>query len=169
MARPKGVLPWFVLRDGIVPHPYSATGVRRSSFGSTGLSAYKNQLNKVTLYGQDVAGRKTSGSNANGQVITNRYNAAGDLTSLKDGKGQNTSWYYDADGRLTQTLDHNNSAVATYGYDANNRLTSRYTPAKGTTIYSYDNASRLTFINFPTSTDVTFGRDGPQNLDLRLR
>ena len=40
------------------------------------------------------------------------------------------------------------------GYDAGGRVISRWTPAKGTTAYTYDPLGNLTYIDYPTGTNV---------------
>ena len=63
------------------------------------------------------------------------YNGSrtGDLLSLTDGKNQITRWSYDQFGRVTNKTDQAGAVVLTYSYDANNRLASRWSGAKGTT------------------------------------
>jgi RHS repeat-associated protein len=83
-------------------------------------------------------------------VTTNQfaYNGAGDLITLTDGKGQNTAWKYDLYGRVTNKLDNLADNLFAYGYDSDNRLTSRWTPAKGTTLYRYDGVGNLTNVDY---------------------
>src|SRR5207244_4058560 len=45
-----------------------------------------------------------------------------------------------------------------------NRLTNRWSKVKGNTAYSYDNDGNLTFINYPTSTDITLQYDANNRL-----
>jgi YD repeat-containing protein len=44
-------------------------------------------------------------------------------------------------------------------HGADNRLTSRWSAAKGTTAYTYDNVGNLTYINYPSSPDITLAYD----------
>jgi RHS repeat-associated protein len=46
--------------------------------------------------------------------------------------------------------------VLTNAYNLNGQLTERWTPAKGKTTYSYDDAGNRTTIDYPTDHDVTF-------------
>ena len=46
-----------------------------------------------------------------------------------------------------------------YQYDADNRLTSRWTPAKGTTTYAYDQMANLTNIAYPASSNISLAYD----------
>jgi YD repeat-containing protein len=59
------------------------------------------------------------------------YNAAGDLLTLTDPKSQVTTWKYDEYGPVTNKLDHLGTNLFRYKYDANNRLTNRWSAAKG--------------------------------------
>ena len=94
-------------------------------------------------------------------VMTNAfvYSAAGDLLNLSDGKRQMTTWKYDDHGRVTNKLDAAGTVVFRYGYDANGRLSHRWTPEKGYTYYSYDALGNLTTINYPASPDITLAYD----------
>lgn len=65
-------------------------------------------------------------------------------------------WNYDEYGRVTNKLDQAGTVILKYTYDANSRLASRWSVAKGTTYYTNDPVGNLTYINYPASTDVTF-------------
>jgi RHS repeat-associated protein len=115
-------------------------------------------------YTYDLFGHKTDEVHKNAAgtaILTNRfkYDHSGNLTNLIDGKAQNTYWKSDQEGRVTNKVDHAGADMFRYVYDANGRLTSRWTPAKGTTSYSYDDVGNLTFINYPVSTDITLSYD----------
>jgi RHS repeat-associated protein len=138
---------------------YPDGGSERFGNSPRGLIAYTNQLNLTNYYGYDAAGRKTAETNANAEIIRYTNDAAGDLLSLTDGKNQTTRWNYDAYGRVTNKLDQTGTVILTYQYDANNRLTNRWSLAKGNTGYSYDAVGNLTFINYPVSPTVTYHYD----------
>ena len=78
---------------------------------------------------------------------------------LTDGKSHTTRWNYDPYGRVTNKVDQAGAAILRYGYDANSRLTSRWSAAKGTTAYSYDAVGNLTFVNYPASPMSRFQYD----------
>src|SRR5581483_7024726 len=138
---------------------YPDTGVEQFFYGPAGLVAYTNQLNEVTLYGYDAARRKTVETNANLEVIHYTYDAASDLLTLTDGKSQQTSWNYDTYGRVTNKVDATSTAILAYKYDADNRLTNRWSIAKGNTGYGYDAAGNLLTVTYPVSPLVTFAYD----------
>jgi len=117
-------------------------------YSTAGLVAYTNRLGFTNGFGLDKAGRKTSETNANGEVVGYSYNGAGDLLSLKDGKSHNTYWSYDPYGRVLAKTNDSSSVVNTNSYDSNGRLRTRWTPANGgvTTTYGYDTAGNLTNI-----------------------
>src|SRR5207247_736932 len=61
--------------------------------------------------------------------------------------------------RVTNKLDQASVEILRYQYDANSRLTNRWSAAKGNTAYTYDNVGNLTFVNYPSSTDITRSYD----------
>jgi RHS repeat-associated protein len=138
---------------------YPDGGVEYLGYSAAGLAAYTNQLGFVTRYYYDAARRKTAETNANTEGIEYTYNAAGDLLTLTDGKGQVTTWHADQWGRITNKLDQSGTEILRYTYDPDNRLTNRWSVAKGNTAYSYDDMGNLTLINYPASHDVTFTYD----------
>jgi YD repeat-containing protein len=138
---------------------YPDGGVEKFGYSTNGLIAYTNQIGMTNSYAYDAAGRKISEINANSELIRYTNNAAGDLLSLTDGKGQTTRWNYDQYGRVTNKLDQAGTEILRYKYDANNRLTNRWSAAKGDTYYAYDPAGSLTNINYPASSDVAFAYD----------
>ena len=75
--------------------------------------------------------------------------------TLTDGKSHVTTWNYDLYGRVTNKLDQANLEILRYQDDANDRLTNRWSNAKGNTAYSYDYVGNLTLVNYPVSTDIT--------------
>ncbi len=109
----------------------------------------------VTLYGLDAMNRKTNevvvGVTTNGFA----YNGAGDLITLTDGNGHPTSWGYDQFGRVTNKVDASGVTNFVYQYDADNRLTNRWTPAKGTTVYRFDAVGNLTNVDYSGGTVYT--------------
>src|ERR1043166_9678855 len=100
----------------------------------------------MNSYVLDALGRVLSQTNANNEALQFTYNAADELLTLTDGKSQTTSWNYDEYGRVTNKVDAAANIIFKYAYDGDNRLTNRWTAAKGTTSYSYDNAGNLTSV-----------------------
>lgn len=138
---------------------YPDGGVEKFGYSARGLIAHTNQLNLVTRYVYDEAGRKLFETNANNEVIRYTNNAAGDLLSLTDGKNQTTRWKYDEYGRVTNKLDQTSAEILRYKYDPDSRLTNRWSAAKGDTKYKYDPVGNLTNIDYAASTDVKFKYD----------
>lgn len=127
----------------------------------------------VVTYEYDLFDRKTNevhGTTSGTSVQTNSYvyNGSGDLRSLRDGKAQTTTWKYDEYGRVTNKLDAASTLIFIYGYDANGRLSSRWTPEKGYTYYSYDAVGNLTSVNYPSSPDLTLAYDKVNRLTNML-
>ena len=134
----------------VLTRTYPDNGVERFGYSPAGLVAYTNQLNQITRYVYDAARRKTAETNANLEVTRFTYSPASDLLTLADGKNQNTTWVYDSYGRVSNKWDNLNNLMFLYGYDGDNRLTNRWTPAKGNTAYRYDPVGNLTNIVYAT-------------------
>lgn len=134
-------------------------GVENFGYSARGLIAYTNQIGISNFFAYDPAGRKLFETNGNGEVIAYTYNAASDVLTLTDGKGQVTTWHTDGFGRITNKLDQAGTEVLRFQYDLDSRLTNRWSKAKGSTVYTYDAVGNLTFINHPSSADVTFAYD----------
>lgn len=134
---------------------YPDGGVERWAY-STGLDGptqYIDQVGNTNLWTYDAAQRlKTEAVHG---VYTNSftYSAGDDLTQLVDGKGQTTTWQYDAYGGLTNKANANGTILITNLFDANRRLTKRWTPSKGVTTYSYDSVANLTNVSYPSLTN----------------
>ena len=102
-------------------------------YSPRGLVAHTDPLGRITGYFLDELRRKTFETNANDEVTQFTYGPGGVLLTLTDGKSQVTTWKYDEYGRVTNKFDANNTLIFRYAYDANGRLTSRWTPEKGST------------------------------------
>ena len=143
----------------VLTRGYPDHGVEKFGYSAVGLIAYTNQIGMSNYYAYDAAGRKTFETNANSELLKYTNNAAGDLLSLTDGKNQTTQWKYDQFGRVTNKLDQAGTVVLKYLYDPDDRLTNRWSVAKGTTYYTNDALGNLTYINYPSSHDVTLQYD----------
>ena len=133
-------------------------------YSPRGLVAQTNQLGLFTLFAYDELGRKIAETNANSETTQFKYDLSGNLTNLIDGKQQNTFWRYDEYSRVTNKTEHAGNVVFAYRYDANGRLTSRWTPAKGNTGYTNDAVGNLTLINYSNSTDIALSYDALNRL-----
>lgn len=143
----------------VVTRTFPDTGVEKFGYSALGLVAYTNQLSNVTRYFYDPALRKTKETNANNEVTQFSYSAAGDLLTLTDRNNNVTTWHYDQYGRATNKVDAASNIIFVYKYDANDRLTNRWTPAKTNTFYKYDSAGNLTNIAYPVSSSISMSYD----------
>jgi RHS repeat-associated protein len=127
-------------------------------------TSYTNQIGKSWLYGYDGLSRKTNETCVG--LTTNQftYSGAGDLLALTDGNRNTTGWGYDQYGQITNKLDAAQDIIFKYGYDADNRLTNRWTPAKGTTIYGYDPVGNLTNVTYQHSPSISLSYDADNRL-----
>ncbi len=122
-------------------------------------TSYTNQTSKVWAYTYDAGGRKTKEIGVGIHTNSFTYNSASDLLTLTDGKTNVTTWNYDQYGRVTNKLDQAGVEILRYTYDANSRLTSRWSKDKLTTSYTYDNMGNLTSVDYSYSPDVTLQYD----------
>ena len=138
---------------------YPDGGAEKFGYSAAGLTAYTNQLGMTNFFTYDAASRKTSETNANGEVLLYTNNAAGDLLSLTDGRSKTTRWGYDPFGRVTNKVDQVQAIILKYAYDADDRLISRYSISKGTTYYTNDPVGNLTYVKYPHGTNVSLQYD----------
>jgi RHS repeat-associated protein len=127
-------------------------------------AGYTNQVGDIVLTAYDAAGRKTNEVHAG--VDTNRftYSPGSDLLTLTDSKAQVTTWAYDVEGRVGGKYDASGTLILGYWYDANSRVTTRWSKAKNYTTYQYDNAGNLLYVNYPASPQLGFTYDADNRL-----
>jgi RHS repeat-associated protein len=153
--------------DRLLTRAYPDGGVER--YGYTldlrRVSNYTNQLgSNVVGYSYDGLARKTN--EVYPGIATNKYtySPAGDLVTLTDGKNQTTTWKYDQYGRVTNKIDAASNELLRYSYDANNRLTNRWTPGKTNAFYSYDAVGNLTNVAYAVSHAISLAYDALNRL-----
>ena len=136
-----------------------------TTYTTVGVTNTTDELGRQTWFVHDAAGRILFQTNANNEVLKFTYNAADQMLSFKDGRNKETKWNYDEYGRVTNKLDATATAIFRYKYDPLNRLTNRWTPAKGDTFYRYDSLGNLTNVDYTGSTfDLSFQYDGLSRL-----
>jgi RHS repeat-associated protein len=152
--------------DGInrlLTRAWPDNGIERFLYSTNGLVRYTNQLGAGTRYAYDTSGRLSAITNANTppEITRFTYDVWGDLRELIDAKNQTNKWSYDVFGRMTNKVDASGQTVFGYSYDANGRLTNRWTPAKGgiNTRFAYDPVGNLKSIGYPFSTNIAFDYD----------
>jgi len=116
-------------------------------------------LTNVTYYSYDAARRKIAETNALSQVTQYGYDSAGNLITLTDGKTNITHWSYDSYGRVTNKVDATTTTILKYQYDADNRLTNRWSLAKSNAVYTYDAVGNLKNITYHTNHTLSFSYD----------
>ncbi|HUA64816.1 MAG TPA: hypothetical protein VME24_03145, partial [Alphaproteobacteria bacterium] len=152
--------------DRLLTRSYPDGGIER--FGYTpnipGQTSYTNQATNIWLYADDSANRITNEICLGVTTNAFAYDAAGDLLAFTDGNGNTTTWGYDQYGRVTEKLDAAGNIIFKYGYDDDNQLTNRWTPANGTTVYAYDFVGNPTDVKYPAPPSVTFSYDADNRL-----
>lgn len=134
------------------------------TYAAPGLVQYQDPLNHISTYGYDPAGRLTSVTNANLEVVRMGYNPIGELVSLTDGRNNTKRWAYDIYGRQIAETNAAGILVKTNGYNANGQLTSQWTAAKGLTQFGYDANGNLTSIVQPSSGTIAYTYDALDRL-----
>lgn len=147
--------------DRLRTRTYPDSGVE--AFGYTANynepTSYTNQISKVTSWAYDAAQRKTGETIVGIMATSFAYDSGNNLLTLTDGNSHNTTWTYDIYAKNLTKADHASTIILTNGFDANGRLTARWSKAKGKTSYTYDDVGNLTAINYPTSTDISYTYD----------
>lgn len=113
-------------------------------YATNGLVAYTNRDGQGTEFARDTAGRLTAITNADQKVTQFTYNAYNQVTNLIDGLTHPTTWSFNQYGWMTKKVDASNNVALLYAYDANGRVTNRWTPASTNTSYYYDLVGNLT-------------------------
>ncbi len=156
--------------DRLRTRTYPDSGIE--AFGYTanisGPTSYTNQISKVTTWAYDANGRTTAEIIVGIMTNTFAYDPSNNLLTLTDGNSHNTTWEYDFYSQVLYKKDNAGTSILTNTFDANGRLATRWSKAKGTTSYTYDNAGSLTAINYPASTDITYTYDALNRLSTMI-
>jgi RHS repeat-associated protein len=134
----------------------------RFGYAASGLVAWTNQDNQVTLYGRDAAGRLVSMTNASHEVVDIGYNSASERTSLIDGLSHTTTWGFNQYGWLIGKTNTLGATTIQYSYDSDGHVTNRWMAGTNTG-YTYDAVGNLKTINYPATT-VSFSYDAVNDL-----
>ena len=81
-----------------------------------------------------------------------------------DGNSHTTQWGYDFYGRATNKVDATSTTILKYQYDADNRLTNRWSLARTNTVYAYDGVGNLTNVVYHTNHALVFSYDNINEL-----
>jgi RHS repeat-associated protein len=138
--------------DGKTPNvtlTYDADSQRISMTDGTGTSALAyDSLHRITAitngagakvrYAYDLKSQLIKLTFASGKSVTRVYDAAGRLTSIDDSLGNRTTYGYDANNNMVaETLPGTTEIVATYSYDAADRLIDIVDTTGGTKLASF--------------------------------
>jgi large repetitive protein len=141
------------------------------AYNNDGSMTSRADASGTTTYGYEGTGRLNSINDAvTGTTLTLSYNTLSQVTAIQYGSGGNTRTFgYDGLHRLgadtLKTPANATVASITYGYDANNNVTSKTTTGfagDSSNTYAYDLANRLTSWNNGT-TALNYGYDASSN------
>lgn len=124
------------------------------SFAGTNITTI-NPLSHTNRAILDAALRVLWQTNANLEVTKFGYNPAGQIKTLIDGKNQTTTWNHDRFGRVTNKIDALTRELFRLTYDPLDRVTNRWTPAKGNAGYAFDAVGNLRSITYSNASPVT--------------
>ena len=117
---------------------------------------------RETQISYDDAGQQTAVERGDGATLATSYTADGQVETQTDGLENATSYDYDAQGRLSSITDPLERTLD-FGYDDAGNRTS-VTEDEETTTYAYDDANRLTSIDYstdnPDAVSFSYNADG---------
>jgi len=135
------------------------------SFAGTNVTTL-NPLGHTNRVIFDAALRLLWQTNANAEITKFAYNPAGQITSLTDGKNQTTTWNFDRFGRVTNKIDALAREIFRLTYDPLDRVTNRWTPAKGNLGYGFDPVGNLKSVTYSNAspTVISYAYDAANRL-----
>ena len=95
------------------------------------------------------------------------YSPAGDLLSFQNGNGKLTQWGYNNEGRVKSRTNALGVEAARFTYDAQGRVTNRWTVEKGDVALGYDDAGNVSAIDFAGTAlnpDIRYDYDSANRL-----
>ncbi|HLL66090.1 MAG TPA: RHS repeat-associated core domain-containing protein [Micromonosporaceae bacterium] len=176
---PAGRLTTVNALDGTDTYTYNDRGALLTARGPSGSGTFGYDDDGRLTSREDAAGTATFGyTEGRLATITDAltktrqtvgYDAAGQVDTIDYGAGRVRTYGYDEYGRVQSDTLRNamlqTVASVTYGYDSDNRLTSKVTTGvagAGTNTYGYDHAGRLTSWTGPSGT-TEYGWDNSGN------
>jgi RHS repeat-associated protein len=126
-------------------------GPETFAYSPLGMTNHTDALGHQEWFGYDLTARLVAKTNANTGMLHYNYQPQNHAFLLIDEKNHTNTWHYDEYGRTTNKVDAAANLVFTHAYDVLGRLTNRWTPAKGNTIYRYDLANNLTNVVYPNT------------------
>ena len=147
--------------------PYGQSSSVFSFDGAGRWVEYSDALRGTTLLEHTPRGQLRRYTDARGEALEYRYDAAGRFTTtlVPDGAGGTTEVLQVLDGngeRLETRLDGAPSIQRTF--DTLGRMTSRTDPYGNTVGYAYTATGRVSALEYPDGPTVTYGYDGLQRM-----
>jgi RHS repeat-associated protein len=110
---------------------------------------------RITRYTYDAYGNVLTETDPLNHTTTRTYDSMGRLVTVTDARGNVTRNTYDSLGRQLTTTDAL-GRVTSYEYDGNGNRTAVVDASNRRTAFVYDAANRLTRVNYPDDTFVTY-------------
>ena len=123
------------------------------------VATVKDGRNNTTTYTYDENNRLTAVLDARSKTTSYEYYVNGLFKKITDPNSRTTTYTYDRRNQLVSEADTLNNFSLYAPDDRGNiigRLDANGVPTNVWTVYTYDAGDRLTKIDYPTGTDVTF-------------
>lgn len=111
-------------------------------------TSYQNQKGDLTQYDYDAFEQLRRMTNGGVKTAELSYSPAGDPLRFQNGNNKLVRWSLDLEGRVKSRTNQIGVEVARMTYDAEGRLTNRWTLEKGDVGFAYDDAGNLRAIDF---------------------
>ena len=143
----------------LITYGTTAGQQQTTSYSYDEISRLKTATNHVgtVSFSYDGRSRVMSTTDVFGRLLEYSYpNLATDSATVKLDGSLYATYQFDNAGRLWKVINASDGATVTYGYDQEDKLTSRAYPNGITTTYSYDRMDRLVSLN--DSGTIAFSR-----------
>lgn len=152
------------VESGVLPPPVGLPN-QKSTYGYDDISRLTLAVNEVgtVTFGYDNRNRVISTSDVFGQTLIYEYDLTVNQKRLKLNGSIYAAYNFDDASRLTNIVNSSDSTTISFGYDDEDKMTSRTYPNGVTTTYDYDDMDRLERLKDTSSSATLFDRQYTYN------